>query len=124
MGSILTFSYNSTDYYLECPDVPLVEYNQDDAIRSKTVDGYLVARARYTKPTKVFEVNYSYLSSTDKNTIQDLEDLVHVYTSFTWYHPISSTSYTVYFDEPIKYANVKGNLWNVSFKLIGVVTDE
>ena len=113
------FVYNSTDYDLtDCLSLPLRESYDNTDISSKSTDGYLATRPRFTRNTKIWELQYVYATETDKTTLESLEKLVHQHTAFTWNNPQDSTAYNVLLKEPIQYTLVQYNYWNISLTLI------
>jgi hypothetical protein len=81
------------------PSVPIKESTEDPVIRSNSEAGYLHTRKRFTKARHSFSLNYEKMPNADKVALDAFCDVVGGgVSSFTWVHPITSTSYTVRFN--------------------------
>ena len=113
------FIYDGVEYNLsDCLSYPLKETFDNTDISSKSTDGYLATRPRFTRNTKIWELNYIYATNDDKNTLETLEKLVHQHSAFIWNNPQDNTSYNVLLKEPIQYNLVSYNRWNILINLI------
>ena len=95
------------------------EFAFDPTISTKFEGGYRKTRPRCTRIPLKWHLAYKPLPSTDKATLREHElDRKVGASSFTWVNPTDSTTYTVRFLGPVKYA-MAGNSawWHVSFDL-------
>ena len=94
---------------------------QDPTIRSQYDGGYVQTRARFTNIKRRWNVHYTMMSQTNKNTIRTFEAARKVGAeSFSWTNPENGNSYTVRFLEPVVYRpiNNMGYLyWDITFIL-------
>lgn len=104
---------NGPDYPLD-PDGEM----EDSLLRSDVGAGYQQTRPKFTRTRLKFGVSYT-LSAADVATLRTFErtTIHNGADSFTWTHPITSTSYTVRLVAPIKYALANFNQTNVSLTL-------
>ncbi len=76
----------------------------DPAIRSQSEGGYVTSRARFTRISRRWMVNYTWLTTANKDVIRDFEDdQVGGSDYFTWTNPADSTAYTVRFLGLVRY---------------------
>lgn len=99
---------------------PISEGYDDSVITSPFEGGYVQTRALCSRIKKFWQVNYNYLSATNKDS------LVSFFTgtvngsadSFTWVNPIDSASYTVRFKpKSFNCAQTLFTRWEVKFTL-------
>lgn len=81
------------------PDTIMPDTTRGATIRSKSEAGYVQTRARYTRMTRRFELQWGHLSAADFATLQTyFEDTaVAGAQSFNWTHPTTSTVYVCRF---------------------------
>lgn len=105
----------------DAPDVDSWEEQRayDPTIRAKSEGGYVKTRPRYTRVPMQWKLKYSYLSATDKTTLQAFENTVRVGAdAFNWTNPDSGAVHVVRFKEPIKFAPVGCKLrWRAEMTL-------
>lgn len=95
------------------------ERQKDPALRHEMDGGYVVTRARYTRPPrKTFTTGFTHISQADKVLLQNFfEARRGGANSFTWDDPVTLVTYTVRFvGEPeYKYVGMGTTyLWDVS----------
>jgi len=93
----------------------------DPAIRSLSSGGYVTSRAKFTRKSRVWPLEYTWVKKTNKNIIEAFEDTVNVGSdSFTWLNPENATNYTVRFLDFVDYDGVEDTnwlFWNIRFIL-------
>ena len=82
----------------------------DNAIKSSTESGYVLARPRFTRNMLKFGPIQMVVDGTDLGLFQAFYDQVGTYTIFTWTHPTTATSYNVRFASPPKIAPLPDTL--------------
>ena len=101
------------------PIFPIPEQKEDSVIKSDIEGGYQNTRQRFTRIRRNFEIKYTNLSTSEKGTLDAFIDTVKGGAdSFTWTHPMTSTSYTVRFQTTIKFSPTHENKWDAEFTLI------
>lgn len=91
---------------------------EDATVKSPYEGGYEQTRPRFTRVRRRWGLKYPKMSAADKQTLESFEGTVHGGAdSFTWTHPVTSTSYTVRFEGTINYSNVHYNKYDVEFVL-------
>lgn len=79
--------------------------------------GYVQSTAKWTRSRKIFEMTWSGMTDSDKETLESFFDS-SLGSAFTWTHPLSGQTYTVMFayDEfPARYVPL--NHWRVELTL-------
>lgn len=84
----------------------------DPTIRSRSESGYLKTRARCTRIPEKWTVYY-IITTAQKTLLESHVDSVGVGGSaFTWTDPVTSTTHSVRFAEPVRYSTLPSNdLW-------------
>lgn len=93
---------------------------EDVVLRSPMESGYEQTRPRTTRARRSYGLNYNNLKSADVALLRAFEitTLRNGADSFTWTHPIYSTSHTVRLAGPIKFARTRApTLHDVSMQL-------
>jgi hypothetical protein len=76
----------------------------DPSIKSQFEDGAVLSRARFTTTKKKWNVQYNYLTDTDKSLLETLQETVMVGAdTFNWTNPEDSSTYPVRLAEPIQF---------------------
>ncbi|MCE5334271.1 MAG: hypothetical protein LLG06_06745 [Desulfobacteraceae bacterium] len=103
------------------PDVQSWEESRalDPTIRARSEGGYVKTRPRTTRIPMQWKLQYLYLSSSDKATLQSFERSVKVGAdAFSWTNPADGLVRTVRMKEPIVYAPVQSaQAWRVEMAL-------
>ena len=91
---------------------------EDAVLRSESEAGYEQTRPKFTRARRSFGLRYR-MSDADVATLRafELTTLVNGSDSFTWTHPLTSTSYTMRLTAPIKYAISSLGVTDVSFMM-------
>ncbi len=99
------------------PNFPLKETIEDRVLKTKSEAGYVTTRYKSSRQLITFDVNYSMLNDTDKNSLRAFYDTVENVDSFTWLHPYTSVNYTVRFDSIPTFELLDDQKWEVQFLL-------
>jgi hypothetical protein len=84
----------------------------DPTIRVQSEGGYVKTRPRTTRVPMQWKVAYEFLTQANKATLQAFEDTVNVGAdAFAWTEPVSGTSKTVRFKEPVRYSPMGSALY-------------
>lgn len=102
------------------PSYPVTEQIESNAVKSKSVYGYVSGRKRYTAARIMFGIEYSSLSDADKGLLSDFIAIVNIALEFEWTHPITSATYIVRFVKIPKLQCFGYQLWKTSFDLLTV----
>jgi len=86
-------------------------------IKSDFEAGYVQSRTKWTRSRKIFELSWDNMDAADKSTLEDFFEN-NIGGTFTWTHPLTSTSYTVRFKEnELRARHVPVNFWRVDVAL-------
>lgn len=95
----------------------LVEKTQKGQIKSDFAGGYVQSRAKWTRARKTFELSWVAMSNVDKNALESFFES-NIGGTFTWTHPLTSTSHTVRFaEDELQAEYVPVNFWRVYLTL-------
>lgn len=88
------------------PDVTLKESLEDSTIRSRTESGYEITRRRYSRTRRVWEVSYSFVPQSFKDSLYVFinEEVKEGALPFTWTHPTTQETFEVRFSELPEFA--------------------
>lgn len=95
---------------------------EDVTIKSPIEGGYVVSRARHTRPPrKTFDVSYKSISDADRKTLEAFYGTVRGGSVvFDWTDPVDKQLWQVRFESELTF-NYTGvgttKLWDVSFKV-------
>ena len=85
--------------------------------RSDSELGYVQSRAKWTGSKKMFELSWNGMITADKTSLETFFS-ANQGDSFTWTHPITSTSYTCVFSEDsLGFDFVAPGYWAITIKL-------
>lgn len=78
----------------------------DMMLRTPTDAGYEQTRPKFTRAVRMWGVVFNALSDADVATVRtfELTTIANGSDSFSWTHPVTTTTYTVKLTAPIKYA--------------------
>lgn len=99
------------------PNFPIKEGKMPSSIKSKTEGGYVLARSRFERERHFFVIAYSLLSNADKVLLKAHIDSVKDITPFDWTHPVTSTTYTVRYQNVPELDYAQYQRWNTNFVL-------
>jgi phage-related protein len=101
------------------PSYPVPEGYDDSVITSPFEGGYVQTRALCSRIKKFWQINYNYLSATNKDSLVTFFGTTNgAADSFTWTNPLDSVSYTVRF-KPKSFScnHTLFSRWEVKFVL-------
>lgn len=99
------------------PDYPMDEERSFPVVRSEFETGAVQTRLRFTTKRLVATLTWNAMTQTDFATLEAFFDANQGLT-FTWTHPVSSTSYTVRFQgDTLKSSNIANNRRSVTVVL-------
>ncbi len=102
------------------PVFPLPEGKEDNIDESPLKAGYTHRRINFTRVRKIIPVQYPRITAAEKATLDSWED-GEGQGPFSWTHPDSGTSYTVYIKRPgIAFANIRHGEYSAAFTLVQV----
>lgn len=100
------------------PEYPLKESRVDQALKSESEKGYVLARPRFTRTRKRFHVTYNVLEQEDKDALESFVETVKGDTGiFTWTHPQSGATYNVRFSKTPEFELWTMRLWKTELEL-------
>lgn len=89
------------------PTYPFDEEQEDVTLKSKSEDGILLTRPKYTKTRNTYNVNYDYLTKEDKHKIESFVKTVNQGVDiFYWNHPNTNISETWQANTEYNYGDV------------------
>lgn len=87
------------------------------SIRTPFDGNYEQTRPKFTRSTKTFDVNFKFLTPTDKSTLQTFFNTYNG-ESFDWTNPLDSVTYLVRFAEDmLVFKNQGADRFSLSLKL-------
>jgi hypothetical protein len=101
------------------PSYPLEETREDGTIKTSYEAGYEHTRPKFSRRgRKTYGVNYNYLPTTDKDTLDTFVTTVKEGSiTFTWANPQSLSTITVRFGEIPKFSYILNDYWECQFTL-------
>ena len=105
---------------IETPNLPLEEVGRLSTVRSPYEAGYVNTRPRWTRARRSFVLTWNALSSSGFSTLRAFfeETVRGGGDSFTWTHPVTSTSYTVRFaQDELRFTAILGDRYRGSVTL-------
>jgi hypothetical protein len=86
-------------------------------IVKKSAAGYSMTRPRGNSPKRTWDLSWDGMSDSDFNSLITFFEANYA-EEFNWTHPVTSTSYVVYFvNDEITYEGIVSDNWKVSFTL-------
>jgi hypothetical protein len=91
---------------------------EDNSLRSDQEGGYQISRARYTRIRHKINLTYPILTNADKIALNNWQlSLMGGSDKDTWTDPMTSITYTIRLDKPIKFSAVTTYMWSCEFQM-------